>query len=128
MNANTPYAGLPGTTPAGQRSNADLPELSSQQARALRRELAEVADSVRTYLPDEYLVGSELAYDGDGLRATVAVQPPVGHPVSAGFAPDPDAEEHITDDDREEVARGLAASAALQVKRAVQNDVTPTAR
>ncbi|MFB6094864.1 MAG: DUF5811 family protein, partial [Halodesulfurarchaeum sp.] len=58
------------------------------------------------------------------------VQPPVGNPVSAGFSPDLEGsgEELIPVEDEEEVARGLAASAALQVKRAIDGDVPPTAR
>ena len=128
MNGNTPYAGLPGTTDAGQRTLDDRIELTADQRRTLRGDLAEITRRVRTYLPDEYVVGAEVSQGAGGPEATVAVQPPVGHPISAGFQPDLESEEYITDDDCEEVARGLAASAALQVKHAVSDDVTPTAR
>ena len=128
MNGNTPYGGLPGTTDAGHRMADDRIELTADQRRALRVDLAEITKRVRAYLPDEYIVGAEVSEGSDGPQATVAVQPPVGHPISAGFQPDLTAEEYITDDDCEEVARGLAASAALQVKQAVSDDITPTAR
>jgi len=62
---------------------------------------------------------------------TVAVRPPVGNPVSAGFTPEFENladDDLISDEDREEVARGLAASAALQVKAALGDDVPRTAR
>ncbi|WP_336343611.1 DUF5811 family protein [Halalkalicoccus ordinarius] len=128
MNGNTPYAGLPGTTDAGQRALDDVPELTTDQRRTLRGDLAEITRRVRTYLPDEYVVGAEVSQGSGGPEATVAVQPPAGHPISAGFQPDLEGEEYITEEDCEEVARGLAASAALQVKQAVPDDVTPTAR
>jgi hypothetical protein len=128
MNGNTPYGGLPGTTDAGHRMPDDRVELTADQRRTLRGDLAEITRRVRTYLPDEYVVGAEVSDGAGGPEAMVAVQPPVGHPISAGFQPDLEGEEYITDDDCEEVARGLAAGAALQVKQAVSDDVTPTAR
>src|SRR6056297_2571798 len=131
MNGNTPYAGSPGITQAGKRAAADLPELTGEQKRALRRDVSRIAAQTRAYLPDEYVVDSAVSQAAGGPRATVAVQPPVGHPVSAGFSPENDdleSDSLIDDEDRSEVARGLAASAALQVKQAVQDDVMPTAR
>jgi len=131
MNGNTPYAGSPGITQAGKRATADLPELTGEQKRALRRDVSRIAAQTRAYLPDEYVVDSDVSQAAGGPRATVAVQPPVGHPVSAGFSPeneDLESDSLIDDEDRSEVARGLAASAALQVKQAVQDDVMPTAR
>ncbi|MCL9814427.1 DUF5811 family protein [Natranaeroarchaeum aerophilus] len=131
MNGNNPYAGTPGTTQAGKRASADLAELSASQRRILRENVTRIAARTRSFLPDEYVVDSDVSQASGGARATVAVQPPVGHPVSAGFTPDGDDfedEQLITDDDEFEVARGLAASAALQVKQTVQDDVTPTAR
>lgn len=128
MNGNTPYAGSPEMTDAGQRMTDDRPELTAGQRRAIRTDLTAIAEHVRTYLPDEYVVGAEVSRGSNGPEATVAVQPPVGHPISAGFQPDLDADEHVSETDREEVARGLAATAALQVKQAVGDDVTPTAR
>jgi len=120
MHRNTPDVG---DGDAGQ-------DLTSTQRRQLRAGLASIAARTRDFLPDEYVIGSEIANGHSGVRATVAVQPPAGHPVSAGFEPDfsNDAEEAIPAEDQEEVARGLAASAALQVKQALGDDVEQTAR
>jgi hypothetical protein len=126
MNGNNPYAGAPGVVDAGRPPEVDL---SAEQRRALRRAVAAIATRTRGYLPEGYTVGSELSYGSNGPEATVAVHPPIGRPVSAGFAPDlDDLETGLAEEDREEVARGLAASAALQVMNAVGADVTPTAR
>jgi hypothetical protein len=110
-----------GNTPFGTGST---PELTSEQRRTLRRDLASVAARTREFLPGEYVVGSELTEGADGPRATVAVQPPVGSVVSADYDLDGD----VSDDQRDELARGLAASAALQVKQAMPDDPTPTAQ
>ena len=131
MNGNTPYAGMPGITQAGRRAADDLPNLTTEQKRSLRREVATIAARTREFLPDEYVVDVDVTAGATGPTATVAVHPPAGHPVSAGFTPeqdDIDRGEVIPTEDRDEVARGLAASAALQVKQAVGDDVTPTAR
>ncbi|USZ70387.1 DUF5811 family protein [Natronosalvus halobius] len=130
MNGNTPYGGLPGVTQAGHRAAADVPELSLEQKRTLQRTVSQIAARTRDFLPDEYIVDADVADGVSGPQALVAVQPPIGHPVSAGFTPDLEntPEDLISADDRDEVARGLAASAALQVKQAVSDDVTPTAR
>ncbi|QLG49509.1 DUF5811 family protein [Natrinema halophilum] len=131
MNGNTPYAGLPGETGAGQRAAADVPDLSSAQRRLLHRDVSRIAARTREYLPNEYIVDADVSTSLTGPQVTVAVRPPVGHPVSAGFTPDLDeaaAEEVITADERDEVARGLAASAALQVKQAVSDNVRPTGK
>ena len=130
MNGNTPYAGVPGTTRAGQRANADVPDLSPEQKRALRDSVASIAALTRDFLPDEYVVGSQVADGASGPKAQVSVQPPVGHPVSAGFQPEADDfdGEDLLSHEEDEVARGLAASAALQVKQVMGDDVTPTAR
>ncbi len=130
MNGNTPYAGLPGQTKAGQRAAADLPTLSRPQKRLLHRDVSRIAALTREFLPDEYVVDADVQSGISGPQVTVAVQPPVGHPVSAGFAPDVEdvTDEIISDDERAEVARGLAASAALQVKQAVSNGITPTGK
>jgi hypothetical protein len=131
MNGNTPYAGMPGITQAGRRADDDRPDLSPEQKRSLRREAATIAARTREFLPNEYAVDVDVRSGATGPTATVAVHPPAGHPVSAGFTPekeDIDGGEVIPIEDRDEVARGLAASAALQVKQAIQNDVTPTAR
>jgi len=132
MNANTPYAGRPGTTQAGHRSADDLDEVTPVQRRALRRDVSRVAAQTRDLLPDEFVVDSDITQGVGGPQLTVAVQPPIGHPVSAGFAPDvslvEDADTVIDDDECAEVARGLAASAAMQVKQAMGTEFTPTAR
>jgi len=122
MNGNTPYAGPDATEPV---------ELSVAQRRALRESLSRIAARTREFLPDEYVVGSEVNDGANGPQATVAVRPPVGKPVSAGFTPDVDDDDTdlIPATERDEVARGLAASAALQVKIALaQADVEPPAR
>lgn len=133
MNGNTPYAGLPGTTQAGHRTTADLPDLSSDEKRRFRQDVTRIAAHTREFLPDDYVIDASVSHGAGGPQARVAVQPPVGHPVTAGFQPDEedfeaDAEEIVGDDDRREVARGLAASAALQVKQHIGDSVTPTAR
>ncbi|WP_247730507.1 DUF5811 family protein [Halovivax limisalsi] len=132
MNGNTPYAGRPGITQAGHRAADDLDEVTPGQRRLLRRDVSRVAARTREFLPDEYVVDSDITAGVGGPQVTVAVQPPIGHPVSAGFTPDIEPVEEtgsvIDDDECDEVARGLAASAALQVKQAMGNEFTPTAR
>jgi hypothetical protein len=127
MNGNTPYAGRPGVTQAGRRAPADVPELTPDQKRVLREHVSDVVTLTRDYLPDAYAVGGELRQGAGGPEAAVAVEPPVGHPVSAGFTPDG---EDVADADFEprEVARGLAATAALQVKQTLDGDETMAAR
>lgn len=130
MNGNTPYAGMPGVQPVGD-SFDDGAALTSEEKRRLRRELARVADQVRTYLPDEFVVGSELSNGLNGIEATVAVHPPVGDAVSAGFRPPSDGsadEEFLDESTRIEVARGLAASAVFQARLALAEDLPPTAQ
>lgn len=128
MNGNNPYAGAPGVVDAGQ--TPDNEALTAEQARTLERAVAAIVSRTQSYLPDSYAVGSDLSAGTNGPQATIAVHPPVGHPVSAGFSPDfDDLEAGLTDEDRNEVARGLAASAAIQVMNVVDgNDVTSTAR
>ncbi|TKX82529.1 hypothetical protein EXE43_28900, partial [Halorubrum sp. SS5] len=60
------------------------------QEKQLRRAVAGIVSRTESYLPDSYAVGSELSVGADGPQATVAVNPPAGHPVSAGFTPDPE--------------------------------------
>jgi hypothetical protein len=127
MNGNYPGAG------AGMgidtQSTADV-ELSGGQKQALRHAVAAIVAETESYLPDGYHVGSELQ-DG-GPTATVAVDPPAGHPVTAGYTPDIDdldeVEAGLDDETQREVAQGLAASAVLQVMDAVGDGITPTAR
>lgn len=127
MNGNTPYGGAPGTVEAGQVSS-DV-DLTADQRRAIRQAVAGIVARTQSYLPDSYAVGSELSGGSGGPTATVAVRPPAGHPVSAGFSPDlDDLESGLSDDERDEVARGLAASAALQTMNAVGDGVTPVGK
>jgi hypothetical protein len=130
MNGNTPYAGVPGKTQAGHRADTDVPNLSPEQKESLRDSIAAIASQTREFLPDEYVVGSKVADDGSGPQAQVSVQPPVGHPVSAGFQPDLDDFDggDLVTHEEAEVARGLAASAAMQVKQMMGDNITPTAR
>jgi hypothetical protein len=126
MNGNNPDAGRDGTVAAGRRMREDY-EVSGARRRELRDVATRIAARTREYLPSEYAVGAEVTAGSDGARATIAVQPPVGNPVSAGYEPDDD--DAVPAEEREEVARGLAASAALQVKRALEGeDVEPVAR
>ncbi len=122
MNGNDPYRGPLGPT---DTTTADL---SPEQKRVLRAAVASIVARTESYLPDGYAVGSELSYGANGAQATVAVRPPAGHPVSAGFAPDFDELDGLDEEDRLEVARGLAASAAAQVMNAVGDDIERTAR
>lgn len=130
MNGNTPYAGPDGTLGAGRRASEDRPDLSRAQRQILREGVAAIAARTRALLPAEYSVGGEVSAGVDGPQVMIAVRPPIGNPVSAGFRPefgegDP---EPIPDGDRDEVAKGLAASAALQVKQAMDGEVPPTAK
>ncbi|WP_299265479.1 DUF5811 family protein [Halorientalis sp.] len=120
MYGNTPFAGAD--------DDGAAPRLTADQRRHLRRDLANVAAQTRDLLPDEFAVGLELARGANGPRATVAVQPPVGPAVSAGYTPEDDADLRIGDDEQTDLAQGLAASAALQMKQAMGTDHSPTAQ
>jgi hypothetical protein len=100
--------------------------LNTEQRKVLRRELTDVAARTRELLPTEFVVGSEITQGVDGPRATVAVQPPIGAMVSADYTPEGKID--IDDAQREDLAVGLAASAALQVKEAMGGDVPQTAK
>jgi hypothetical protein len=126
MNGNNPYAGTPGIVDAGKPEEI---EVSGAEVRTLRQAVTGIVSRTEQYLPDGYAVGAELTYGTSGPQATVAVRPPAGRPVSAGFTPDKEElESGLTDADRNEVARGLAASAAYQAMSAVGDNITPTAR
>lgn len=106
-----------GNTPRG---GGDAAELTPEQRRGLRRDGAAVAALARALLPDEFVVGSELVEGSGGVEATVAVRPPGGAVVSAGFtAGEPR--------DRDSLAREIAAGAALEAKHAADRR-RPTAR
>lgn len=110
MHGNSPHVG-----------SADV-DVTPERRRALRRELVDVATRTRDILADEFVVGGEIS-EGDGaLQATVAVQPPAGSVVSAGF------DSGATDDPNvESLAQDLAAGAVVEAKHAAR-DVEPTAR
>jgi hypothetical protein len=115
-----------GNSPLGD-DGVDVTEMTQEQRRNLERDLSLVAERTRQFLPGEFVVGSELSEGIDGPEATVAVRPPVGSVVSAGYTLE-DAETVIDEAEREDLAVGLAASAAHQVKEARQKDDSPTAR
>ncbi|MBX0296359.1 DUF5811 family protein [Haloarcula nitratireducens] len=102
--------------------------LTPEQRQTLREDLASVAARTRDLLPGEFVVGSEISDGEAGPRATIAVQPPVGSVVSAGYAPEDPESATITADERDDLAQGIAASAALQVKQVMGDDPTPTAQ
>lgn len=113
-----------GNAPIKDDTSAET--LTAEERKLLRKELSNVAARTREFLPAEFIVGSELSKGNDGPRATVAVQPPVGSVVSADYSPD--GEINIDDAEREDIATGLAASAALQVKAALSEQRSPTAK
>jgi len=125
MNGN--YTGS-GGQPVGAGHTPTVDELSAGQKDALRHAVAGIVAETESYLPEGYQVGSELA-TASGATATVAVDPPAGHPVTAGYSPDPDELDGGLDvETQREVAQGLAASAVMQVMNAVGDGITPTGR
>jgi len=101
--------------------------------RTLRSNAKTVATQVRYLLPEEYSVTGDVTDGTNGPQAFVAIQPPVGRPITAGFGIEEYTDSEgtgtdIPDDERNEVAAGLAARAALQVKQAIGDGLTPTAR
>lgn len=113
-----------GNTPFHEDSAAH--ELTPEQRKVLRDGLSSVEARTRELLPGEFVVGSEITQGTNGPRATVAVQPPVGAIVSADYTPTDEVD--ISADEREDIATGLAASAALQVKGAMREHDTPAAK
>ena len=57
---------------------------------------------------------------------SVAATEPVGSVVSADYSPTEDVA--IGDTERDDIATGLAASAALEVKQSIPDDTSPTAQ
>ncbi len=98
MHGNTPHAG-PQDGPV---------ELDPEERSALRSDLAAVTSEARALLPDGYLVGGEIVEGTNGPGGTVAVRPPAGAVVSVDLS----GEATTT-----ELARSLAAAAALETKR-----------
>jgi hypothetical protein len=116
-----------GNTPFGGADESVT--LTTEQRQSLRRDLSRVAARTRELLPDEFVVGAEITTQHDGPTATVAVQPPVGPVVSAGYTPEnADDDIAIDADECTDLAQGLAASAALQVKQSIDDDASPAAR
>lgn len=113
-----------GNSPIGDESEAT--KLTPEERENLRDGLSNVASRTRELLPGEFVVGSEIVHSTSGPRATVAVQPPVGHVVSADYSPEEDVT--ISAEERDDIATGLAASAALQVKEAMSDNDAPTAK
>jgi hypothetical protein len=111
---------------APSREEDPSSQLTTEERKVLRKELSSVAARTRELLPGEFAVGAELSRGHDGLRATVAVQPPVGAVVSADYTPEDEID--IADAEREDIATNLAASAALQVKEAMSANDSPTAK
>lgn len=110
MHGNTPYAGQP----------SEPTEISTEQITALRDDISSVTEQTRSLLPDEFVVGSELQEEADGALGRIAVQPPVGQVITSSVPVDASEKEHS------ELAHELAAGAALQVKRAI-DEIHPTA-
>jgi hypothetical protein len=108
------------------RDDGSRHELSADQRKSLRRDLSSLAARTRELLPDEFVVGSEITRGTDGPQATIAVQPPVGSVVSADYTPEGDVA--IGDTERDDIATGLAASAALEVKQSIPEDTSPPAQ
>lgn len=106
MHGNTPHAG-----PEDRAA-----ELDSEDRRALRSDLADVTNEARALLPDGYLVGGEIVDGTDGPAGTVAVRPPAGAVVSVDLSGEATTAE---------LARSLAAAAALETKRNSGTDDLP---
>lgn len=128
MNWNDSYGG-----PDATGGNVTGERGSGVENRALRSNARTVAAQVRHLLPAEYDVTGDVTESANGPQALVAIQPPIGPAITAGFgvedyATESEAGSGISDDERDEVASGLAARAALQVKQAVGDALTPTAR
>ncbi len=115
-----------GNSPLG--GDAETVTLTPEQRQTLRRDLANVAARTRELLPGEFVVGSEVSDSETGPRATIAVQPPVGSVVSADYRPEDAESATISSEERDDLAQGIAASAALQVKQAMGEETSPTAQ
>ena len=130
MTGNTPYAGQPTDTDAG-RLRSDVPTSRPSSAGRSGGAQTSIAARTREYLPDEYVVGSQIRAGAGGPQVTVAVRRRSATPSARGSRtrrrPRGGRGTH-PDEERDEVARGLAASAALQVKQALSDADVPVAR
>ena len=107
----------------GEQGNQLVP----RQQRALVEEVASITATTREYLPDDFSVHGEVS---PGPRVALEVHPPIGPPISAGVSPEI-AEGEVgafSADEREELARRLAASAAVQLRQMVGDSLSPPAR
>ena len=117
------------TTEGNAGTNGD----AAAENRTLRSNAKTVATQVRYLLPAEYSVTGDVTDGTNGPQAFVAIQPPIGRPITAGFGIEEYTDSEgdgtdIPDEERDEVAADLAARAAIQVKQAVSDGLTPTAR
>lgn len=106
MHGNTPHGGAP----------TSGVEPTPEHRRTLREDLVSVAASTRELLSDEFVVGGEISDNDGGLQATIAVQPPAGSVVSAGFETNGNEV-----DDIESLAVDLAAGAVMEAKHAARD-------
>ena len=106
----------------------DPVELTPEQRTSVQNGVSAVVARTREYLTDEYVVGSELSESG--LEAMIAVQPPIGNPVSASLQTElgGDGPTIIDSDEQAEIAKGLAASAAHQMMLALGEEFEAAAR
>lgn len=98
--------------------------------RALVEEVDSITAATRQYLPNSFQVHGEVTAGRSGPLVSLEVKPPIGPPVSAGLTPELVDEEHVafSPDEREELARKLAASAAVQLRTLLGSSVNPPAR
>ena len=84
-------------------------ELTTKQRRQLRAGGTAVAARTRELLPKGFVIGAELIDGHDGVQAAIAVRPPNGTVVSAGFRLS-----EFDDGDTDDIAQQIAAGAALE--------------
>jgi hypothetical protein len=112
-----------GNAPFGTEPEDD--PLTAEQRESLRRDLTAIAARTRELLTGEYVVGAQIAEDGQGPRGRIAVQSPRGGMVTADYTPED--EVAISEEEQDDLVRGLAASAALEEMRAGDGDQPPPA-
>lgn len=69
--------------PAGSGTNDVDLELTSGEAAAIRNDLAEIARTARTHLPNDFTVGTTLVRRGGGPKGQVTVGFPTGETMAA---------------------------------------------
>jgi len=95
---------------------ADEESLTREQRESLRDDLTTIAARTRKLLTGEYVVGAQISEGAGGPRGRIAVQSPRGGMVTADYTPEGDVT--ISEEERDDLVRGLAASAALEEMRA----------